>query len=483
MNIRRELLKGSFWTAIGRYSHYIFAFVVSAILARLLKPSDFGIVSMVLVYTGFIDLLAEFGISATVVQKRYLDHAGLSTVFWFASALALFLTGISILFAPLIELFFDFEGLRVVVQVMSINLLFVGLGTVPQGIMQQHLNFKQLAKLEIITTILSGTFGIVFAFLGWGYWALVLQNISLRFFRVVGLFLYTHWLPMFTIQWKSMRDVMGFSGNILGFRAINYWARNADNLLVGRFLGSAQLGFYNQAYKLMMYPIQMLTNIITPSIQPVFATEQDDPSKIASVYLHLLELIALITFPLGVYFSLFAGPLIRVFWGNQWNNSIPVFEVLAVLTMFQPIVSTSGSVFLARNKANLLFKLGTVNAIVMIIGIAVGLNFGIVGVATGYAISYLAIVFPLTIYFLARSLELNPGKMFSIFIKPMIIASILVPTLFVFRTIKIPGGDIGRMFGAAIITALICLGVAYLFYRDQILSTIKTIKAEYYAKK
>ncbi|HET59688.1 MAG TPA: hypothetical protein ENN32_04905, partial [Chloroflexi bacterium] len=200
MSIRRELVKGTVWTAVGRYSHYLFQIVVSAILARLLEPSDFGVVSMVLVYTGFVDLLAEFGISATVVQKRYLDRTGLSTVFWLAGFIAVLLTGISILLSPAIEAFFSFDGLRLVVQVMSLNLLLVGLGTVPQGLMQQRLAFKQLAILEIITTILGGMIGILLAFQGWGYWALIIQAISIRLSRGIGLFLYTRWLPLLTIK-------------------------------------------------------------------------------------------------------------------------------------------------------------------------------------------------------------------------------------------------------------------------------------------
>jgi PST family polysaccharide transporter len=482
MHIRKELAKGTFWTAVGSYSRYLFSFIVSAILARLLTANDFGVVSMVMVYTGFVDLLAEFGISATVVQKRYLDRRGLSTVFWLAAFIGVTLTGISILLAPVIESFFDFAGLRVVVQVMSVNLLLVSLATVPQGLMQQKLGFKQLAILEIISTILSGIVGITLAFQGWGYWALVIQGISTKAFTLIGYFIFTRWLPLFALQMDTIRDIVSFSGNLLGFRMINYWSRNADNLIIGRTLGSTQLGFYNQAYTLMMYPIRILTSVINPSIQPVFATAQDEPQKIAPTYLLLLEMIALITFPMGIFLRIFAGPVILVLWGNQWEASIPVFEVLAFLTMVQPILATSGSVFIARNKARLLFRLGTLTSVIIIAGIAIGSLFGIVGVATGYAIAYLLLATPLTLTFLAKAIEVKLDRMLAIFIKPAIISVILAPTLLVFKSFNFPWSNLGIVAGAGVIFLIIWGGVSFILYRKQLKSILEVLRLRFNAK-
>lgn len=482
MHIRKELAKGTFWTAVGSYSHYIFAFVISAILSRMLTPADFGVVSMVMVYTGFVDMLAEFGISATVVQKRTLDRLGLSTVFWFTALLGVVLTGVSVLLAPAIETFFDFDGLGVVVQVMSIKLLFVSLSSVPQGLLQKELAFKKLAILEVLTTVLSGTTGIILAFMGWGYWALVAQGVSLRFFRSIGYFWMTKWLPMFKVQVDAIREIIGFSGNLLGFRMINYWARNVDNLLIGRTLGSVQLGFYNQAYTLMMYPIRMLSSVINPSLQPVFATAQDEPEKIAPTYLLLLEMIALITFPLGIFLFLFAGPVIRVLWGNQWDASVPVFEVLAFLTMIQPLMATSGSVFIARNKAQLLFRLGAVTSVIIIAGIAAGSAFGILGVATGYAITYWGLATPLTLYYLAKTLEIKLKQMLKLFIKPVIITLILVPALWLFRSRNFPWSNVGLVAGAGTLALVIWAGVGFILYRKQFQTILQVLRLRYHAK-
>lgn len=482
MHISKELAKGTFWTAVGSYSRYLFSFIVSAILARLLTPNDFGVVGMVLVYTGFVDLLAEFGISATVVQKRYLDRRGLSTVFWLAALIGVTLTGISLLLAPLIEAFFDFEGLSVIVQVMSVNLLLVSLATVPQGLLQQKLAFKKLAIVEVISTILSGLTGIILAFQGWGIWALVIQGISIKAINLVGYFVFTRWLPLLKIQVETIWDIVSFSSNLLGFRMINYWSRNADNLLIGRTLGSVQLGYYNQAYTLMMYPIRMLSFVINPSIQPVFATAQDEPEKIAPTYLLLLEMITLITFPLGIFLHLFAGPVIRVLWGVRWEASIPVFEVLAFLTMVQPLLATSSSVFIARNKARLLFGLGTGTSIIIIAGIAIGAQFGILGVATGYTIAYFSLVTPLTLYFLAKAINVRIKQMVKIFIKPAIITVSMTPALLIFRSLNLSWTSLGIVAASAFIFLVIWAGAGFGLYRHQFKTFFEILRLRFGSK-
>lgn len=468
MNIKRELFNGIRWTAIGKYGHYLFSLLTSAILARLLTPADFGIVSMVLVYTGFVDMFAEFGLSVTVIQKKHFDRKDLSTVFWLAAAIGSFLMGISIMFAPLIEMFFNFDGLRIVVQVMSIKILLVSLDTVPRGLLRRELAFKQLSIIEIVVNVVSGVLGVLLAFLGWGYWALVAQNVTNKLFQLMGMFFVTRFIPQLTINKGVIKDLLGFSGNVLGSNAINYWARNVDSLLIGRFLGSISLGFYNQAFKLTKYPADLLGRLITPSIQPVFASLQDEPDKIATFYLKIIELLALITFPLGVFSLLFAGPIIRILWGSQWEASIPIFEVLAVLAMLEPVVATAGPIFLARNRPDTLFKVVFAKSIFIIFGVIIGLNFNLIGVAVGYASAYTVLVFPLMMLFLAKTLEIHLKKVLIVFLKPGLVAVLMALILLAVKQLQLFSGDLGILFIAGLAALGVWLPALLLLYRTEL---------------
>jgi PST family polysaccharide transporter len=260
---------------------------------------------------------------------------------------------------------------------------------------------------------------------------------------------------------------------------INYWSRNADNLIIGRTLGSTQLGFYNQAYTLMMYPIRMLSFVINPSIQPVFATAQDEPERIAPTYLLLLESLALITLPMGLFLHIFAGPVIRFLWGNRWDASIPVFEVLAFLTMVQPLVVTSDSVFIARNKTRLLFRLSASTSLIIITGIAIGSRSGILGVATGYAIAYLLLATPLTLFFLAQTIQITIGQMLVIFIKPVIITITLVPALLIFRSFDLSWSNLGILAGAGGVFLLIWVSMGYVLYRKKFQNILQVLRLRF----
>lgn len=451
MSILRNLLGGTFWTGVGRYLHYAAQIAVTAVLARLLDPSDFGILSMVVVYTGFVTVLAEAGLGWAVVQKRDLDDAALSTVFWFAVLVSAALVGFSLAVAPLIERFYEFDGLAVVVRVLSINLLLVGLCSVPEGRLRKQLKFKPLAAIDILSALLSGAAAILLALRGIGYWALVGQQIGYLALRFGLLLLFGRWAPRLRLRWRVVRKVVGFSGYMAGFSAINYWARNADNLMVGKFLGAVQLGFYNQAYKLMMVPLQLISGVVNPALFPVFSAVQDDKPQMAAAYLKLLRLIALLSFSVGVYFYLTAEEIIVALWGDKWQAAIPVFEVLALLSAIQPLASTTGGVFAATGQARRLFWLGVVNSAIMISGMVAGLPYGIVGVAAGYALAYTALSFPLTMWLALRTIDARPIGFLAALGVPGLAAAVLFGVLFVARLVA---PDLGVIFRLVVNTVL-----------------------------
>ena len=195
MNVKKSLISGTFWTGIGRYSQIAIQLGVTAILARLLDPADFGVLSMVVIYTGFVTLLSQSGITPAVVQKQNLDDRDLSTVFWIATAISGALTSVTVIIAPLIESFFNYHGLAHVVQIMSITLLFVGMGAVPHGRLRRKLRFRAIAAIEIISAGLSGIVAVFLALGEAGYWALVVQNVSMQGTRLVLMLIFNKWLP------------------------------------------------------------------------------------------------------------------------------------------------------------------------------------------------------------------------------------------------------------------------------------------------
>jgi O-antigen/teichoic acid export membrane protein len=174
---------------------------------------------------------------------------------------------------------------------------------------------------------------------------------------------------------------------------------------VGKFLGAASLGYYNRAYSLMTYPVTLFTSVITPALHPVFSQIQTDIDQIRENYLNVLKAISILSFPLMVFLAVNAKSVITIVWGGQWQQSIPVFQILGIAALFQPIVNTTGSIYLVRSKTNWLLKVGIVNTIVTIAGIVIGLQYGIKGVAIGYTIAFLLMLFPILYIVFNKLLE------------------------------------------------------------------------------
>lgn len=406
---------GTFWSAVGKYSNYLTQFIVIAVLSRLLEPKDFGVLGMVTVYTGFLNVLAEGGITNSVIRFQKISKKGISSIFWFSIIFSVIVYIGTFFLAFLIEDFYDFEGLARITQVISVGVIFLGVSVVPVGLLKRDMQFRKLSISDVIPSIGAGAIAIIFAFIGFGVWALVINTLLFYFIKSIIVMILSKWRPRLSFEKNIIKEVLSFSSYLIGFNSVNYWSRNADNLIVGKVLGADSLGYYSQAYKLMMLPNQMITSVVNTAILPVLASFEDNSEKISNLYIQITELLSLITILIGSVMFFNAETIVILIWGSKWIGSIGTFKILSFLTIFQPIVSTAGSVFISTGRSKLLFKLGLGNSAIMISGMLIGLYLwnSIEGVATGYALGYLCIVFPVTMWFVTKVLKIK----FAIFMR------------------------------------------------------------------
>jgi PST family polysaccharide transporter len=242
------------------------------------------------------------------------------------------------------------------------------------------------------------------ALAGAGYFALVCQTLLSGLANAVLRLLVSRFRPKLVFDKQTLRSVGAYSGGVTAFAAINYWARNLDKALIGRSLGAAELGFYGRAYALMLYPLEAITGVINPSMHPLFSAMQNDPERMTRAYLKIVRLIATLAFPTMCVLALLAPELVHTIWGRQWGPSVEVFAILCFVGAVQPIGSTFGFVFLVTNRTRLLAIVGGFNSVVMMAGIALGVRYGIRGVAIGYSLAYGSIFLPTMYLVVARLL-------------------------------------------------------------------------------
>lgn len=393
-DFREKTIAGVSWSVFSQLTRQVIQFSIGIVLARLLSPDEYGLIGMILVFSGFAAVFLDFGFGAALIQKQNTTQHHYSSVFWVNLSIGAILTLCFIAGSPMIAWFFNEPALVPLTIFLSFNFIFGSLVIVQTALLRKELLFKQLAIIDITTLIISGGVGISLAWTGYGVWSLAWQSLLFSIARMCLVWSFSNWRPIMLFKRDAIKELFGFSANLLGFSVLNYWLRNADNLLVGRVLGTAALGIYNKSYGIMLLPTQMISQTIGQVMFPAFSSIQEDKKRIATIYLRITGVIALITFPMMVLLWLVAEDFILVVFGNQWEAMIPVLKVFCFIGMLQSIGTLNGNLYLSQGRSDLQFKVGIAVSALGICAIVLGLPWGVEGVAYAYGIFTALIIYP-----------------------------------------------------------------------------------------
>lgn len=294
MSKQMTLKKATIINLCAKYSVVFIQMIYGAILARILTPEDYGIVAVVNVFVAFFTILADMGIGSTIVQKRNLNGQDINSFFSFSIVLAVILMGIFCVLSYPIAIFYSDNVYLKLCPLLSISILFSTLNTVPNGILTKEKKFFTIGIRQVVVSILADIVAIGLALLGFKYYALIFSSIATSLFtflwNLVGC---GH---KFRLRWdkESVEKIKGYTGYLFGFNIINYFSRNMDNLLIGKYMGKAELGNYSKAYQLMLYPMNLLTNVFTSALHPFLAEHQENKKYIYEMYLKTVKILSLV---------------------------------------------------------------------------------------------------------------------------------------------------------------------------------------------
>lgn len=372
-NLKQQLFSGVFYTALAKYSGIVISLVVAGVLARLLTPDDFGIVAIATVIIAFFSIFTDMGISPAIVQNKALTEKDLSDIFSFTLWMG---AGLSVLFFAAswpIAAYYESPILRTLCQLLCVNLFFASATIVPNALFFKNKEFKFIALRSFAVQVASGTAAVIAALNGAGLYALIISPIlsSILLF-IISLKRYPQH-PAMTLGWGALRKIFSYSAYQFLFNVINYFSRNLDKLLMGRYMSLSQLGYYDKSYRLMMLPLQNIAYVVSPVMHPIFSEMQNDLRKLADSYRKVVRLLALIGLPLSVVLWFTAQELVLIIFGDQWQPSVPVFRILALSVGIQIVMSTSGSIFQAANATRMLFFCGLFSAALNTAAICTGI--------------------------------------------------------------------------------------------------------------
>lgn len=375
-SIKKDLAKGVFWIAIAKYSGIVVQLLITAVLARMIAPAAFGTIAVAMVVLYFLNILSDIGIGPAVVQYKQLTMLHLNSLFTLTIYIGIVLATVLYFFSTLIADYYADMTLEYVCQMMSIVVFFQSLNVVPNALMRKNQRFRTIAIYTLSFQILSGSIAVWGAFQGWGVYALLVSPI-LTAIGVFGINFFYYPLR-FVIQMSSeaVKMVASFSFFQFAFSFCNYFSRNLDKLIIGKYFSMTHLGYYDKSYHLMMLPIQNVSYVIEPVLHPVLSTLQNDRHELRAKNQKLAVIISNISFPIGLMLYFCGAELIKIVYGSQWDAAIPVFRILALSLPLQMILSTNVPIFQAAGKTNHLFVSGMLNTCCTICGFIIAAYWG-----------------------------------------------------------------------------------------------------------
>ena len=377
--------RGFAWVVSGRLLSQAAQFLASIVLARLLLPSAYGLVAITWSFTGFAALFSDLGLGAALVQSARLTERDAATAFAINGVSGVVLTLIVVVLRhPLANLF----GQPQVATLLAISSLAFTLSfsVVPLAILERQMQFGKVAAIDVIGATVGFSVSIVCAALGVGAASLVIGPLTTTALTSVGTLAAARWMPRAWPSRSAARRLLGFSGHLTGFNFLTYWARNADNLLLGRFAGTTELGLYNRAYMLMLLPLTQVGGVLGRVLLPLFSNLQDDHARLRRAVIRLAGTTSLIVFPVLLGLAAIAHNFVLVAFGPAWRGAIPLIAILAIAGMPQVFGILSAQVCQAVGQPELFSRWGVLWNLTALTAIVAGLHWGAKGVAIALAI-------------------------------------------------------------------------------------------------
>ena len=410
-NLRQETISGVGWSGIMQLTRQVIQLALTVVLARLLLPSAYGLVGMVIVFTGFAEIVRDLGFGAALIQRTDLQECHIRGAFWLNVMAGALLTLGFFFAAPLIAGLYKEPNLVGITQGVSLTFFISSLSLVQSSLLRRWMRFRLLFLIDAASLTGSGIIAVAAAANGLGAWSLVAQMLTYALLTSILTVVACDWRVHGAPSLRGIRDLWRFSLNLLGFNTVNYFTRNSDNLLIGRFVGPSALGDYSRAYNLMLLPITQVSSVITLAMFPALSRIHDDIPRVREIYLSANRLIGVVTIPPMAALVVVARPFVLTLLGPHWVGVIPILQVLCLSGITQGVAGTVGWIYTSLGRTDVMFKWGLVSSTVTVASFVIGVHWGAIGVAWGYFVSGWVILWYPSWYIPGRLIGLRVREM------------------------------------------------------------------------
>ncbi len=363
-SLKKKAVKGVFWSSIENLSLKGVQFLVMLIMARLLTPNDYGLIGMLTIFIAVSQSLVDSGFSQALIRKQNRTQVDNSTVFYFNIIVGLVLYLLCFLFAPLVAKFYNTPELCQVMRVFCLCIIINSFVVVQRAQLTIRIDFKTQAKASFTAAAISGAIGITLAYLGYGVWALVFQQISNVGINVFLLWIFSKWKPIWAYSWNSFKELFSFGSKLMASGLLDTLYKNIYLIVIGKFFSASSLGHYTRAHHFAEFPSSNATRIMQRVSYPILCKIQDDDEKLPTAYRRLLRLSAFVVFPLMMGMSGLAFPFVRITVGDKWTFCSELLQIICFSMMWYPIHAINLNLLQVKGRSDLFLKLEIIKKIV-----------------------------------------------------------------------------------------------------------------------
>lgn len=421
-SLKQKTLSGLKWSAIERLFSQGLNFIITLIIARILSPSDYGIIGMLAIFLGISQVFIDAGFASAIIRKQDRSDIDFSTVFFYNIIVSFLFYILLFSSAPFVAGFYKMPILIPVTRIVGLNIVIGAFGTMHRTKLNLAVDFKTQTKISLITLLISGTAGILLALKGIGVWALIIQGLAATIVTTGLLWLFIKWKPSWIFSRSSFRELIGFGFKLMLSGLLDSVYTNIYQMVIGKHYNATDLGYYTRANGIAQMPASVTTGIIQRVTYPILSEIQDDSLRLVNSYRRLLKMSAFIIFPLMALLAALGQPLVRLLLTDKWLPAVPLMQVLCFCYMFYPIHSINLNLLKVKGRSNLFLRLEVIKKLMITVVLIVSFSFGILAICLGTVLtSFLALI--INTYYTGQIIQMGLFKQMRDIIPILIISA------------------------------------------------------------
>lgn len=465
MSLKQQATAGFAWTFAQQFGNQIIGFVVSLILARILLPAEFGLIGMIAILVGLGRVLVDSGLTQSLIRNKENDQDDYSTVFYFNLFASLIIYLFIFVTAPLVSEFYDQPILINIIRLYCLTFIFSAFSAVQFARLTKKMDFKSQTLIAIPANIIGGGVGIYMAYNGFGVYSLVWSHLITTIISTGHLWIYSRWTPSFSFSIPKFKDHFNFGYKIALAGVLEVAFNNAYIVVIGRFFSPVQVGFYTRAETMKQLPVTNVSSALNKVTFPLFASIQDDDTRLKRVNLQLMQMVIFIIAPTLIFLAVLAEPIFRFLFTAKWLPAVPYFQILCITGILKPLHANNLNVLNVKGRSDLFLRIKLYEKVIIILSIIVGLQFGIFGLLFSQVIVSL-IFFFINASYTDRLIDFSAWEQIKAIVPSLFLAVFSGGIIYLVDNYLSSGIDIVRISVSGIIGALIFIILSWIMKLD-----------------